>query len=80
MGILHFEQRKTTGCDALTLTKCIAKCLYGDNLSRNLDKITGQEYKKSPSGCRPFLKNAFAYRRRQNVRSTSEQKCDKRKT
>ena len=27
---------------------------------------------KSTSGCRPFLKNAFAYRRRQNVRSTRE--------
>ena len=62
----------TTGSDALTLTKCIAKCLYRDDLSGNLDKITGQECKKSTSGCRPFLKSAFAYRRRQNVRSKSE--------
>ena len=71
---------QSTGGDSLTLTKCIAKCLYRDDLPGNLDTITGQECKKSTYGCRPFLKNALAYRRRQNVRSKSEQKCDKRKT
>ena len=69
-----------TGSDSLTLTKCIAKCLYRDELPGNLEKNYWPGMQKSTSGCRPFLKNAFAYRRRQNVRSKSEQKCDKRKT
>ena len=36
---------QSNGGDSLTLTKCIAKCLYRDDLPGNLDTITGQECK-----------------------------------
>ena len=41
---------------------CIGKFLrpYNDDLPENLDKNTAQECKKSTSGLRASLKNAFA--------------------
>ena len=41
---------------------CIAKCLYSyrDDLPKNLFKITAEEFKKSTSGWRAWLKNVVA--------------------